>query len=478
MKYIHFTEEQIYRANSVDLEQFLLRQGERLLPSGRDKRLASDNSVTVRGNVWYDHSTESGSLAIDFVQKFYGLSFPEAVTLLLGGETGRAYEQAKKESPKEQKSFALPAAHTDMRRVFAYLLKNRLIDRDIVTHFAREKLIYESCERMKNKHDEWKEHHNLIFVGLDENGVPRHAHKRGLYTGTNYKGNVDGSDPLYSFHHIGNSNRLYVFEAPIDMLSFISLYPQGWQQHSYVALCGVAEHAMLKTLELHPYLQEIILCLDHDEVGIEAAGRLTEILTEKGYNQMISLQSKYKDWNEDLRAKYGMEANPAEEHPQLNLCGPVCDHIARIMDSIPKDIDPNREFPDLLQKFKMYLHLEQLEKVHNYMEDMASLSLFMARREYRQMGRNLSSEELSDMLQNSFKPHQNRGKIQNCNSELTLKVQTALSMWQADGLRTSEQKQKQADVWMDLALSCAKVIINSRANELKQEQKQTNMVMA
>lgn len=44
MPYIHFTEEQIYRANSVNLEHFLQMQGEKLLPSGRDKRLASDGA--------------------------------------------------------------------------------------------------------------------------------------------------------------------------------------------------------------------------------------------------------------------------------------------------------------------------------------------------------------------------------------------------------------------------------------------------
>ena len=35
--YIYFTDEQKERANSVDLVDFLQRQGEKLLPSGRDK---------------------------------------------------------------------------------------------------------------------------------------------------------------------------------------------------------------------------------------------------------------------------------------------------------------------------------------------------------------------------------------------------------------------------------------------------------
>lgn len=61
--YIHFTEEQKQRAAAVDLEEFLRCRGEKLLSSGREKRLASDHSVTVRGNEWYDHAEERGGHA-------------------------------------------------------------------------------------------------------------------------------------------------------------------------------------------------------------------------------------------------------------------------------------------------------------------------------------------------------------------------------------------------------------------------------
>lgn len=50
MTYIHFTEEQKYRASCVDLVEFLRRQGEKLIRSGPEYRMASDHSVTVRGN--------------------------------------------------------------------------------------------------------------------------------------------------------------------------------------------------------------------------------------------------------------------------------------------------------------------------------------------------------------------------------------------------------------------------------------------
>lgn len=51
--------------------------------------------------------------------------------------------------------------------------------------------------------------------------------------GKSYRGNIEGSDPRCSFHWVGTSDRLYVFEAPIDLLAFLTLYPDGWQQHSY-----------------------------------------------------------------------------------------------------------------------------------------------------------------------------------------------------------------------------------------------------
>ena len=297
-QYIHFTEEQKHRANSVDLPEFLRRRGEKLLPSGRDKRLASDHSVTIRGNQWFDHATEQGGLAIDFVQKFYGLSFPDAVTALLGGESGIGYLPAREEPSEQRKPFALPPAHTDMRRVYAYLLQIRCIDRDVLTEFARAGLIFESAEPSADK---TKIYHNAVFVGNDEHGVARHGHKRSIYTsGKSYRGNIESSDPRHSFHWVGKSDQLYVFEAPIDLLSYISLHQEDWWKHSYVSLCGTSEHAMLWMLEQHTQLGEIVLCLDNDDAGLKATERLTGFLAEHGYGSIRVDHSEEKDWNDEL----------------------------------------------------------------------------------------------------------------------------------------------------------------------------------
>lgn len=99
MPYIHFTEEQKQRANSVDLVDFLQRQGEPLTRAGREWRWKRYDSVTVRGSQWFRHSRKEGGHAIDFVQQFFDLNFPDAVTLLLGGESGVEWNQTAKNVP-------------------------------------------------------------------------------------------------------------------------------------------------------------------------------------------------------------------------------------------------------------------------------------------------------------------------------------------------------------------------------------------
>lgn len=208
LTYIHFTDEQKQRAASVDLEAFLRSRGERLISSGRDKRLVSDHSVTIRGNEWYDHAEEKGGTAISFVQRYYSVGYAEAVSTLLGDELGVAYPQ-RSEKLAEQKPFTLPPSNKNMHRVFAYLCKTRSIDHAVVSAFAKAHLIYEDAE-----------YHNAVFVGMDSDGTARHAHKRSTNSeGKSFRQNVEGSDPKHSFNYTGTDGSLYVFEAPIDLLS-------------------------------------------------------------------------------------------------------------------------------------------------------------------------------------------------------------------------------------------------------------------
>ena len=111
----------------MDLEEFLRRRGEKLITSGRDKRLASDHSITIRGCEWFDHATEQGGRAISFVKQFYGLSYPDAMSLLLGDDLGGSYPAAREKEPEPAKPFTLPAQSESMRRVYAFEEANDVV---------------------------------------------------------------------------------------------------------------------------------------------------------------------------------------------------------------------------------------------------------------------------------------------------------------------------------------------------------------
>ena len=466
MKYIPFTEEEKHRANSVDLVEFLQRQGEQLTRAGRDWRWKRYDSVTICGNRWYRHSREQGGLAIDFVQEFYGLPFPEAVTLLLGGEGGVEWNQTHKSAPPPRKSFALPEMNSDMRRVFAYLIKQRFIDRNVLSHFAHEKLIYED-----------KEFHNAVFVGTDENGVARHAHKRGTYTqGSSYRGNVEGSEPGYSFHYTGAGDTLYVFEAPIDMLSYITLYSDGWRQNSYVALDGVAEHAMLHQLSLNPHLKNVVLCLDHDEAGIEASWRLTELLHTRGYKNVSVRQSEYKDWNEDLKAKHGVTPVPAQEHPKLEALPEICKELYETCKYIISSHNPEAVLLEDYKKLRLMISNGKVPQgmaadMTEHLQTIAAAALLAAQKQYRQMEQQVPIEQLIGELLDSYRPHQDRGMLRFRADDLQQDITAISRQINTAGICNTEDKHKLIASYLRLALDCVRSQIFISLEELKQNSK-------
>lgn len=299
-QYIHFTEQQKTQARQTDIAELLRSQGETLKRSGSESEwMDGGQKVTIRGNLWYHQYEQVGGDAVDFVRRFYNKSYPEAMEYLLGGSGGTLAVSPSVQ--KEEKPFVLPPKNDNMRRVFAYLLNRRGIDREVLYAFVHKGMIYESAD-----------YHNAVFVGFDSNGNPKHAHKRGTGSESSYKGNVSGSQPEYSFHWSGQSDTLYLFEAPIDMLSFISMQKEGWRQHSYAASCSVSDRVLFQTLKDNPNIRQVVLCLDSDEPGQTAAKRIADKLFVQGIASEI-LVPVHKDWNEDLLTAASLSISKEQE---------------------------------------------------------------------------------------------------------------------------------------------------------------------
>lgn len=301
MGYINFTDQEKEEANNVDIALFLMAKGEKLKRSGQEYSWESPfGKISIRGNQWYSQYERIGGGAIKFVQKFYGMNYPDAIRALLGSSVGT---EVLPKAKKEEKEIKIPEKNNDMKRVYAYLLGERCIKREILNEFVKRGLIYED-----------KRYHNVVFVGKDKEGTIKHIQKRSTQPASDFKGNVTGSDANYSFNFVGNSEKLYVFEAPIDMLAYISLRDRSdWKEHSYVALCSTADCAVLKMLENYPNITSVYLCLDHDSAGIEGACRIAEIIHARGDQEVWRIMPKNKDWDEDLKELHGKEFLPAKE---------------------------------------------------------------------------------------------------------------------------------------------------------------------
>ena len=142
-------------------------------------------------------------------------------------------------------------------------------------------------------------HHNAVFVGRDKTGLPRYAHCRG--TADRFRLDVAGSDKSYGFCHQGEGDQLFVFEAPIDLMSFLCLYPKDWKSRSYLSLGGVSGKALERFLSERPDVKQVFLCLDSDTAGCDACKRLAESLPDR--LTVIRFLPARKDWNEVLQYK-------------------------------------------------------------------------------------------------------------------------------------------------------------------------------
>ena len=172
------------------------------------------------------------------------------------------------------------------------VVTERGLDEGLVDIFLNTGDVYEDAK-----------YHNVVFVGRDPKNLPRYAHCRG--TKEKFRLDVAGSDKSYGFSHQGKNEKLFVFEAPIDLLSFINLFPKNWQEHNHLSLGGVAYKALEQFIRDHEGISTIYLCLDNDVAGEAACHQLNREIPED--KKVYRMRPPLKDWNELLIHKDKIE---------------------------------------------------------------------------------------------------------------------------------------------------------------------------
>lgn len=259
------------------------------------------SSLRMSNGLWTSWANSiGGRSALDFFIKVKHWDFLEAAHYLkdlIDSKTPVRIEQPK----RLEHQLKLPRRNDNNDAVINYLIKKRCIDKEIVQYCIDNQLLYEDGND-----------HSAVFIGYDNNHLAKYACKRG--TNSDLKKDVFGSNKSYNFS-IKNerSTTLHVFEAAIDLLSFMTiqkLKKKNYLAENYLSIGGATligksikdsqiPVALENFLENNK-IETIILHLDNDRAGKETSVKIQYHL-EYSYHIIDDSPTKYKDINEQLQ---------------------------------------------------------------------------------------------------------------------------------------------------------------------------------
>ena len=292
-----FSKEDIERAREMDLLTYLTYYdpGNLRHVSGNVYSTVEHDSLIINNGKWCWFSQGiGGRSALDYLIKVKGIPFRDAVERIIGNVAEPLPIIKQETSPP--KIFVMPELSNDTKRVSTYLA-NRGIDPEIIKWCIDHKLIFETAK-----------FGNVVFVGYDKQGNPKHGSMRS--TTTPYKGDVKGSDKRFAFRlmRAEHPRKVHVFEAVPDLLSYatcIKLRGGNWRKETYLSLAGIGGSSLPKSLEQflkdYPDITHIYLHLDNDEPGRNAAKNIKKLLSGK-YVVKDQPPPSGKDYNEYLQS--------------------------------------------------------------------------------------------------------------------------------------------------------------------------------
>ena len=285
-------------AKAQDVYDILSKDGVSMFKKGNEIHSVEHDSLVItpgKGFYWFNKGIGSKN-PIDYYVQVEGYAFVDAcykVLAVMQHEHKSAVLPFEKEKPgkaeTECRKFEAPERAENDKRAYAYLVNTRHIAADIISDLMKKGVIYQS-----------KEYNNVVFLGYDYENKPASAFKRSTQTqisNTFSKGEQPGSDKRYRFRIENDSDVVNVFEAEIDLLSYLTLQDKDERNENYVALGGISEKALDEYL-MHRKIREINVCTDNDIAGDECYQKIKNRYAGK-YKVTRELPIN-KDFNEDL----------------------------------------------------------------------------------------------------------------------------------------------------------------------------------
>jgi len=282
-EYAPIPREEVLAARQANLAAYLIARGEPLRPSGSRYKHAEHDSLVFTGNAYYWNAHKEHGNAIDFLQRFYKMSFREAVAELISGATTSIALP-----PVEPRSFDFNKIELapNMERVIFYLNKTRGLSVELITELIRRRRLFQEAQT-----------NNAIFPIYDGGAIVG-AEVVGTMPEKRFKGIKNGSKYGCGYNLSFGDKTAFVlfFESSIDLLSFVDLARmrgKGLEGCRLTSMMGlkqnIIDHTMQEVEGAQPFL-----CVDNDEAGnnfVEAVGLPARLP-----------HPDFKDWNEQLLA--------------------------------------------------------------------------------------------------------------------------------------------------------------------------------
>ena len=319
-----YSDDQITFANQISILDYTQAVGLELDYRPKHVLVKGIDSLelTPDGREWHYHYSGIGGGIVQFVTWLHDVSWKDAMQRLLDyGCYGTpkqipipACRIASEAVTKEKETpvpFVLPEKKKPYRNLFAYLIKTRKISQPIVQYFIEQKKLY------------MDKHNNCVFLSYNEKGQPVSAFLRGTCDREGidpFKFIVPGSDERYGFTKEGSNHRLLIFEACIDLMSYITiqsmrnpLYLHNTEDH-FISTNGHKYEPIRTYLREHPEIDQIVFCVDNDarnamgvipsEKFMERAKAILEETFPERFQDGDHFYKKLpdlKDWNDDLK---------------------------------------------------------------------------------------------------------------------------------------------------------------------------------
>lgn len=256
------SDEIIKRVKTIDIKEFLEKEYGFTFKKETKKyyRCNEHSSLlinTIKNMYIWNSKNQHGDI-ITFVMLNNNSNFVQAVNYLLGTEVGLIDASAYNNVIETLDRRIKINYSKDMVRTYAYLIKTRKIDINIINILVKKGLIKQDVNN------------NIVFLHKNKENKTVGADLNGTSTYKRFKGVVKNSSSEYGFSFIIGKTieKAYVFEAPIDLISYYELYKENLNNCLLLSLGGCEKTRIIQTyLSFYPSIKTLRLCFDNDIAG-------------------------------------------------------------------------------------------------------------------------------------------------------------------------------------------------------------------